>query len=416
MSVILAARRLWKSLPIPRGLRALASPIGYRFYLAAEWASRLGFRPVERIPKGPLIVSGFLGDVLGLGRAARLTASALEEAGYSVVRHDLRPLLHTHAGQPYAEAVLPGGAGGGVWILHCNAPEAEVFLRRIPHRLWRDRYRIGIWAWELEALPVEWRRVARNFHEIWAPSAFVAEAVRPYARRVRVMPHPLTDMATAVPDRKRFGFEDGVFVFAALADGRSTLARKNPLGAVEAYRRAFPAPAPAARLVVKLVHPDADPKGMAALEAAIAGRPDIAVYTESLSDTEMLSFLASIDGLIALHRSEGFGLVIAEVMSLGKPVVATGWSGNADFMTGAVADAKVRYALVPTDDPSGRYQGARWAEPDLDHAAELVARIVKDPAFRRRLAEAGPPAAAALNQPWTRNRLMGHPFAALVQA
>ena len=410
MSVILTARRMWKSLPIPRGVRGLVSPLAYRFYLLMERASRLGFRPPVSIAKGPLVVSGFMNDVLGLGKAARLTATALDAAGLHCVRHDIRPLLHSLEQQPYAKADFPDVAPGGVWIVHVNAPEAEAILRKIPHHLWRDRYRIGVWLWELEKLPPDWLRVARNFHEIWAPSTFVAEALRPHARVVRVMPFSMADMARSAPDRARFGFEEGVFVFAAFADGRSTMARKNPLGAVEAFKRAFPEPTAKARLVIKLVHPKEDPKGLAALEAAVKGRPDISFFLESLSDTEMQSFLASIDGLISLHRAEGFGLVIAEVMSLGKPAIATDWSATVDFMTGPVAETKVRRTLVPVEDPSGRYQGQRWAEPDLDHAAQLVRRVVDDLAFRERMQEAGPIEAARLDEPWTRERLLAMPL------
>ncbi len=410
MSPLGALRRLWRALPVPGALRRKLGATIFALAQARQKEASVRPRAGWRIKKGPLILSGFIKDVMGLGRAARLTASALDAAGLPCLRHDLRPVLHFDPNIPYTEVPFPDAPGGGVLILHCNAPEATAFFNNIPARFWADRYRIGIWAWELEELPEDWRPVCRRFHEIWAPSRFVADAVRPHARSVKVMPHPLTDTAAAAPDRARFGFREGVFVFAAMADGRSTLTRKNPLGAVQAFRRAFPEPTQAASLVVKLVNPDADPAGLAPLKAAAEGRPDIILYTENLSDAEMLSFLASIDGLLALHRSEGFGLSMAEALSLAKPVIATGWSGNTDFMTGALVEGLVRYDLIPVNDLSGRYQGSRWADPDLDHAAELIRKLVRDPDFRRRLAEAGPAAAAELNAPWTRERLLGQAF------
>jgi glycosyltransferase involved in cell wall biosynthesis len=107
---------------------------------------------------------------------------------------------------------------------------------------------------------------------------------------------------------------------------------------------------------------------------------------------------------VSLHRSEGFGLVLAEAMSLGKPVVATGWSGNMDFMN-VGNSCPVEFGLVTLDRDHGPYEaGQRWADPDVDHAAHCMRRVFEDAAFRTRVgAEAsrtirgqyGPAAAAA---------------------
>lgn len=358
---------------------------------------------------GPLIVSGYLNKVLGLGQAANLTASGFEDAGFHCVRHDVGPMLSSEPPGPYDKVLFPSDPGG-VWILHCNAPEAAAVLQKIPHRYWRDRYRIGIWAWELETLPHDWKKVAREFHEIWAPSHFVADAIRPHARLTKVMPHPMIKMEAAESDRARFGMPAEGMVFAAFADCLSVLARKNPLGAVTAFRRAFPQPSSSACLVIKLIHADEDALGVAELEAAAAGRPDICFFVEELDRAGIAAFLASIDAVISLHRSEGFGLVLAEALSLGKPVIATGWSGNLDFMTASLAEGLVRSRLVPTQDPTGRYGGARWADPDLDHAAELIRKLVDDPDFYRRLVQAAPAASQQLGEAWARDRLMEQPF------
>ena len=402
------ARRIWKALPVPARMREIVSPLAFKA-LDAIRRPALPPRPaLEAITPGPLIVSGMLDEVLGLSRAARLTAEALDAAGLAPVRHDLRRLQMAAT----RETPLPAPGPGGVWLMHCNAPEASVALHLVAPADWSRRYMIGYWAWELGDLPRDWRPVAKRFHEIWAPSRFVADAIAPYADHVRVMPHPLPDISAARRDRARFGFPEDTFVFCALADGRSTFARKNPLGAALAYRRAFPEPDGSTRLVLKLVQPGADPQGMRALTAAIEGRDDIAILEQDLTDAEMLSFLASADALVSLHRSEGFGLAIAEMLALGRPAVATDWSGNVDFMQGVHAQTLVRCTMVPVSDPTGRYRGGVWAEPDLDHAAELLRRVVRDPALRQAYADAAPTIAEQLNAPWARANLEQLPFAA----
>jgi glycosyltransferase involved in cell wall biosynthesis len=189
-------------------------------------------------------------------------------------------------------------------------------------------------------------------------------------------------------------------------DGRSTLARKNPMGAIAAFKRAF-GPRDDAVLIVKAVEIGAEPRALADLRAAIADWPNIRILTEQLGDRDVLELLASVDALVSLHRSEGFGLPIAEAMTLGVPAVVTGWSGNAEFAEGAVV--AVPYRLVPAADPSRRYErpDLRWAEPDLDAAAAALRRLAADPAWRAELsATARRLAAERLQRPIAAPQLM----------
>ena len=368
--------------------------------------------PVEQLPPGPLVFSGFLDEVLGIGRAGRLAVGALEEAGFPVVRHGVRAAIMYS--DPLVQMSFPTAEPGGVWILHCNAPEARTVLTNIRRGLWRNRYLIGYWAWELEELPEAWRELAPEFHEIWVLSNFMADAVRPYAKRVKVMWPRMPDLSHVRPDPARFGLT-GDFNFAALADARSTLVRKNPAGAIAAFKQAFPAPDDRAVLTIKLVEPKADPEGVAALERLAEGRPDIRFYVEDLTDAEMSMFLASLDGLISLHRSEGFGLAIAEVLALGKPAIATAWSANLDFMLGDAARTLVPFDLIPVADPSARYVGGRWADPNLVEAAGLIRRLVEDAPFRDAVAGAGPTSVSVLKEPWRPEALNAQPWARLVK-
>jgi glycosyltransferase involved in cell wall biosynthesis len=349
------------------------------------------------VANGPLVVSGFLSETFGIGKGARLTCEQLRRLGLPIQAHDIRPMLED--GDDQLETLF-AEAPGGVWITHCNPLEAEAMMLRMPSRLWRERILIGYWAWELPKLPRKWAEMARLYHEIWTPSRFVAEAVAPHARSVRVMPHPVrTDphADAGVPrDQKSVRF-------AAVADARSTFARKNPAGVVEAFKRAFPQPSDRARLTLKLLRPEADPAGMQELLSQISGRPDIDLIVRRLSDVEMNDFLNDVDAVVSLHRSEGFGLVLAEAMSLGKPVVATAWSGNLDFMQGHLAEGLVPCTLEPTCDPTGRYTGGVWAEPDLDAAAKIIRRLADEPLARRRLGAAGLRASAQFA--WRREQL-----------
>jgi glycosyltransferase involved in cell wall biosynthesis len=254
-------------------------------------------------------------------------------------------------------------------------------------------YRIGTWYWELEEAPRSWRRHARWLHEIWAPTPFIADAVR------RVVPMPVIDMLPGIPmtqverqPRSRWGLPEDRYLFLFAFDMNSTMARKNPLAVVTAFRKAFRADE-AVGLVVKVSRGDVDPRGLATLkEICEPGR--IWVIDEVLGDFSGL--MAACDAYVSLHRSEGFGLTLAEAMALGKPTIATGYSGNLAFMNDDNS-ALVDCAMTPVSSAGPFYRpGCRWAEPSLDHAAWLMRRFVDDPVSARELGSRGRDAVRSL--------------------
>ncbi len=181
--------------------------------------------------------------------------------------------------------------------------------------------------------------------------------------------------------RARLGLPgDALIVLTAFHMG-SAFTRKNPLAAIAAFRRAF-GDAPDRLLVIKLIDHGASPIARAALERAIAGASNIRLVNLMLPPADMSGLMAAVDIVLSLHRSEGFGLVPAEAMQLGKPVVATGWSGNMDFMN-ARNSAPVSYRLVPVQDPyDGAFiaDGQLWADADVDDAADWLRRLAAEPA------------------------------------
>ncbi len=122
---------------------------------------------------------------------------------------------------------------------------------------------------------------------------------------------------------------------------------------------------------------------------ACRGQANIRILRDILSRDEMYDLLRVCDAYVGLHRSEGYGLPLVEAMALGKPVIGTGYSGNVDFMNERNS-FPVRYQLVAIEQDHGPYRrGAEWAEPDVDHAAEQMRRVVESPQATAQVAARG---------------------------
>lgn len=318
----------------------------------------------------------------GLGMGVRLVRQALEGMGVPTVALDVDG----------GRAPLP--PQGVPLILHVNPPSLPMALLRQDRRLLRGRRVVGMWNWELPVVPAAWHVGFRFVHEVWVTSTFTAAAmagVAPAGMRVRVVSYPLA-VAPPVPaamGRAAFGLPEEAVVVLVSFNLASSFVRKNPLAAVASFRAAFGDRADRL-LVLKVGHPGHFPEDFAALHGAVAGMANVRIETREMTQGEVHALTACADIVLSLHRSEGFGLVPAEAMLLGRPVVATGWSGNMDFMD-ADSAVLVPFALVPARDPRGVLEapGAVWAEPDVAAAADALCRLADDPAARAALGARG---------------------------
>lgn len=348
------------------------------------------------VGEGPLIVAGLLGSASGLGQGGRNLIAGLEGLRVDCRHVDLCRWFTWHRSfdSPYIH--WPERGRGGTLVVHMNPPEFALALALLDRFNLGNKRIIGYWTWELEKIPAAWIGSLRLVDEIWVPSEFVANAVRTICDvPVHVIPYPLVLPAEVLPDRARFGLAEGVFVCLSLFDARSSAARKNPFAAVRAFVSAF-GDSPQARLFIKAGNLDSFPAVREELRRETSSAENIRIIEDTLSSADILSLIACADVVVSLHRSEGFGLVAAEAMLLGKPVVATGWSGNMDFMT-PENSIPVGYELVPLVDPQGIYpaDGERWAEPDTEAAARALRRLYADPDYRRRLGSRAKADAAA---------------------
>lgn len=329
---------------------------------------------------GAPLVAGFFSAPIGLGEGARLVYGALHRGGLDPRRFDVTPALQPdRASLDYGGDRLSGETGPV--ILHVNGPEILRAMRLLgPDRL-RHRKLIGFWNWELETPPADWRRAGAMLDEIWVPSRFTERSLSTlFPGKVRYTGYPIDGRDLPARDdewlEQRFGLRSGSFLVYSAFDPRSSLDRKNPLGAVRAFRRAFPdrgADSSPVQMLVKVTGPE----GLRApLVEAIGGDPRIVLFSDLLSEAETAGLYASVDCVLSLHRAEGYGLSPAKALSCGTPTVMTGWSSVTDFL-GSPAAFPVSYDLVPVTDGLGIYSayGGKWAEPDIDHAAQFLRDI-----------------------------------------
>lgn len=330
-----------------------------------------------------MVVGGVLRSTTGLGESARMNVEAVRKAGLPYATVDFSG---SFLGNPDLPPIgEPGSAsveGPGSLVLHVSAPFVPYALSQCGRRVVAGKRVIGFWHWELPRLPAEWRAGMPFVHEVWVPSRFCADAVRQdYDGPVTIIPHPVEVDGVTKTSRT-----DGAFTVMTMFNMASGFERKNPLASIRAFQQAFGQDA-GARLVVKLLNPDAYPAGMEALRNAVAGYDNILLRTEQMTRAQVLALIAGADVVLSLHRSEGFGLLAAEAMLIGVPVIATDWSATAEFVT-AETGMPIPYRLVPAVDPQGSYHfpEQQWADADVEAAARALATLRNDPARAAALA------------------------------
>ena len=345
------------------------------------WSEKAG--AAESLARHPAGVNlfGVLGEADGIGEGGRSSERALAAAGVPVAR------VAVSEAELHGPPLGPERAAAARYALnwwHLTPGHDPLLVMALGAGPFLGRFNLGYWAWELEELPTAWDDSYRYFGEIWTPSSFSRKALS--ARSpvpVTVVPHAVEARPPERDWRAHFGLPRERTAFLCMFDMASTAERKNPCGAVRAFRRAA-AGRDDALLVVKARRAESDPAAWRALERELAGL-GARVIAKSLSREESWGLLAACDAVVSLHRAEGFGLVPAEAMALGKPVVATGYSGNMDFMT-EENSLPVKFSMARIERRVGPYpRDGRWAEPDLEHAAALIREVLERPDRAREL-------------------------------
>ena len=338
-----------------------------------------------------LNVVGFLSADLGIGESARCMVRAADAVSLPVALVPLKLNCRNRLGDTTYSGRLEDTNPYGANVFHIDPPVARDIDHHHGRHFREGKYNIGYFAWELPDFPDAWMSSLDFFDEIWCPSNFVRESIALKAPfPVLTMPHsiaferPGADRASL---RARFGLPADRFLFLSLFDLNSYTARKNPRAVIEAFRRSGLA-AQGASLVIKVQNADLNAADFAALRDAVRDLPGTVIISETLSRADVYALEAACDCFVSLHRSEGFGLAVAECMYLGKPAISTDWSATAEYVN-HMNGYPVRYTLATLAENHGPYsKGSTWAEADVGHAAELMRRVASDPAEAARLGAA----------------------------
>lgn len=351
-------------------------------------------------------VIGYFKGQFGLGESARTFASALLQAGHPVVVLDADiPLPHRMKDRSFTP--LLGSEARHRTTLLFVGPDHVPFIRDRLRAMRRNGgVVVGCWFWELECIPGAWKEALEEVDSVLVCSDFVREAFEKVTdKEVLRVNLPLhQDIPSSGLTRRDFGMPEDAFVFLTSFDFNSFIDRKNPRAVIQAFRKAFPADDNNVFLYVKSSNGFRHPEQQRALVESAGGDTRIAFRDVVMDRSHVRALQECCDAYVSLHRSEGFGLGMAECMSLGKPVIATAWSGNVDFMDAGCA-ALIGHELVPVGE--GQYpdsKGQRWAEPNIDAAATWMARLAGEPDLCRELGIKGQARVTAQLAP---NRIAG---------
>lgn len=325
---------------------------------------------------------------IGLGQSCRLLANEVDhtELSYSIQDFLLDGELRAedHSWDHKIQEDLPYNIN----LLHIEPMDLIMAYMRMEPEVWDYRYNIAFWLWELEEFPESWKKSLDLVDEIWTPSEFASNCIRKVTDKpVLTIPYCVTAPTDEQYNREYFGLPEDKFLFLVMYDTNSTMARKNPMGALKAFQQAFSPEDENVGLVLKMNNPREE--DLKALKDSLGAYKNIYYITEIMDKVVVNSLIKSVDVFVSLHRAEGFGLVMAEAMLNGTPCIATNWSSNTEFMNEEVA-CMVDYTFTVLEKTSPPYEkGSRWADANVDTAAMYMKKLVEEPEYYAELAVKG---------------------------
>lgn len=364
-------------------------PLSWRLGLGenvAAWAVSKSYPKMAGVSRSTSVprefgvnLIGYMQAESGIGEAARSSFRALEASDLRYCVIDYR-LGNTSRMSEAIRCTYSEDAVYSINLLHVNADQSKIANEHLGTDIISGRYNIGYWYWEMPEFPEEYDFAFDQVDEIWVATKYVKDSVSARTDKpVSLIPPNVCPEFDSYLSRCDQQLPENDFIFLHMSDVLSMHERKNPLGVISAFCDAFSAtPEAHVHLVMKISNLEKQPELREEIEILLKKEKRVTFIEDYLCRNEVNNLLNNADCYVSLHRAEGFGLPIAEAMSLGKPVIATNWSGNVDFMN-KENSFPVSYQLIKLEADIGPYpKGATWAEPNVNDAAEKMKAVFGD--------------------------------------
>lgn len=349
-------------------------------------AEKKYFKEIDK--KYGVNISGFLSSGLGLGEAARNIVKSINTQHIDYVLNNQEINKIRRANNEFSENVTKDNPYF-FNLINVNPDRFDFFYLKVKKYYFKDKYNIGIWYWELTTFPDEWIRYYNFFNEIWVATDFILNAISLRSPIPVVKIPPVIDLDyNKEIGRKYFNIPQDVFLYLFIFDFYSFIERKNPVAIIKSFKSVFEKNRDV-MLILKTTNSKHFKKDFDRLINEIGDTSNIMIIDQYLDRVMLNSLINITDCYVSLHRSEGFGLGIAEAMYLGKPVIVTAYSGNMDF-TNVNNSFLVKYGLIELKEDYGLYKKNNiWAEPDVEHAAQLMRFVFENRDYAYSIAKKG---------------------------
>jgi glycosyltransferase involved in cell wall biosynthesis len=312
----------------------------------------------------------------GLGAAARGYFNCLSQ----VAEVSCIPIIDGHEAHP--EINFPTKFDNDVYseeqilIVHQNADAFDKILQNYGD-IFNKKYKkkVAIWVWELENFQVQWLKYLKFLDELWVPSNFVKDAINKISNiPIRVVPHAIdTTIVSQTNFRKELNIPKEDFVIGFFFDSSSYVERKNPLALINVFNE-LSLKYPNIKLLLKISHIALFMQYLDYHKVKI--NKNVIFLNRNINQSEVYGLLKELDCYVSPHRTEGFGLTIAEAISVGTPVICTNYSGPTDF-TSSDFCYPISFEKVNIEETMGPYEkGQPWAEIDKDELSKMIEKII----------------------------------------
>ncbi|WP_407401951.1 glycosyltransferase [Chryseobacterium sp.] len=335
-------------------------------------------------------ISGYINKQFGLGEGVRSNIRAIKTTNIPYVINDFNITISKYVQDETQDTLeISEKNPYNINLVQINIDRLHSVMQNTPKTYFQGKYNIAFWAWELENFPEESKVFFNLFNEIWVPSNFCAEAISKLSSVPVIKIMHSIEIEKPIYKRIDFKLPDEKFIYLTMFDYYSSIERKNPIATIDAYEKSFGKNNPNVILVIKTSISNEFPTEKKKLLNRISDNNSIIIIEEILEKNKLFSLINLCDCFISLHRSEGFGLTMAEAMFLGKPVIATAYSANTEFMN-INNSFLVRYNLIKT---GNLYYFSSdndfWADADIDHAAEQMLYVFKENRVAQSIAKKG---------------------------